>query len=690
MNERSFQIRDFSGSINTIQADFDMDAKDSPDRANTRNYPIGKLTKRDGFTAVGVALTGGTAKIDSLYSYDDNTTKTLLGVYNRSVYKWTGSAWEALTIASITLGSATTQFDITNTSGSTYRYTFDGTGTEPNLSRVVTGDIIVLSAQNFNAGNNGTFTITSVGYNYFEVTNASGVAETNKTIGTGSIVLNPKLTPDAIMYFTTGNYKESSTADFSGTATGQTAKTITMSSATRVINQDRGKYIFITTAGKEQFKKIISNTATAWSVDSDWSPTLAGNETFEIYELKPICYMCNDIEPVMKYNGTTLERTYNIPIGKFITSADDRLYIAKGKTLFYSALFNPEDFTVTNKGGFLESKTGKDWTGIGGWSTQIYAFEKDLTCAITRDTEDDPTLTVIDQDVGCCAHRTIAGTGTYLLFLSTSKSTIGVYALAYISGQISVVRPEELSKKIKFTSDIIGLEGINHSVIYKAVAVYHESMYKLFAPFDASSVNSEGRLLDFSQEKTINWNRDTGYNVGSVTIHQESSDSMPTMYYGGSNTAKVYKFAKGTYSDDGVAINGYYFTPIFDLGEFGAKKLFRWLYLFLENIIGKVYVDIIIRNSENKVTFTHTITVFGGDTESGGWGMFAWGMRMWGGIDPIVEEYIDYIAKRQSVNQKGYSIQFKIYNNNVNQTFTLAGLDVKFKPLQGFSKINTN
>ena len=179
MNELSIKIRDFAGSLNTIQTPFDMIEKDSPDRANTRNYPIGKLTKRDGFVAVGDAFTGGNDLINSIYSYDDNTTKTLLGVYNRSVYKWTGSAWSALTIASITLGSSTTQFDITNPSGTTFRYTFDGTGTDPILSKIVVADELVINAQNFSAGNNGTFVVTGIGYNYFEITNASGVVESN-------------------------------------------------------------------------------------------------------------------------------------------------------------------------------------------------------------------------------------------------------------------------------------------------------------------------------------------------------------------------------------------------------------------------------------------------------------------------------------------------------------------------------
>jgi len=86
-------------------------------------------------------------------------------------------------------GGSTSQFDITNTAGSTYRYTYDGTGTDPNITaaRLPVNSNITIDGQNFNTANNGSFTVTGSGANYFEVTNASGVAENDKTLGT----LNP-------------------------------------------------------------------------------------------------------------------------------------------------------------------------------------------------------------------------------------------------------------------------------------------------------------------------------------------------------------------------------------------------------------------------------------------------------------------------------------------------------------------
>ena len=96
--------------------------------------------------------------------------------------------------AATIFGTSTTQFDITNPAGSTYRYTYDGTGTDPGITALTVQlyKRINIAGQNFNAANNDLFYVTGSGANYFEVTNASGVAENNVTIGTGVINLCSK------------------------------------------------------------------------------------------------------------------------------------------------------------------------------------------------------------------------------------------------------------------------------------------------------------------------------------------------------------------------------------------------------------------------------------------------------------------------------------------------------------------
>lgn len=89
------------------------------------------------------------------------------------------------------IGSSTTSFDVTNPAGTTFRYTYNGTGTDPGITALTfpIGSVVTITDTNLAAGNRGTFTVTGSGANYFEVTNAAGVVESNKTISTGSIAI---------------------------------------------------------------------------------------------------------------------------------------------------------------------------------------------------------------------------------------------------------------------------------------------------------------------------------------------------------------------------------------------------------------------------------------------------------------------------------------------------------------------
>ncbi len=103
------------------------------------------------------------------------------------------------------LGGSSTQFDITNPAGTTFRYTYDGNGTDPviNSGTVPIGSYVDVQANGFAAGNKGAFVTTGVGSNYFEVTNASGVVESNKTIGIGNIEIGAVWTkPAGLKYIT--------------------------------------------------------------------------------------------------------------------------------------------------------------------------------------------------------------------------------------------------------------------------------------------------------------------------------------------------------------------------------------------------------------------------------------------------------------------------------------------------------
>jgi hypothetical protein len=92
--------------------------------------------------------------------------------------------------------SSTTGFNITNPTGSTFRYTYNGTGTNPNINAttIPVGTLLDINGRNFNPANNGVFLVTASGANYFEITNHLGVAENNVFISAGGFIFKAQAT----------------------------------------------------------------------------------------------------------------------------------------------------------------------------------------------------------------------------------------------------------------------------------------------------------------------------------------------------------------------------------------------------------------------------------------------------------------------------------------------------------------
>lgn len=118
----------------------------------------------------------------------DGTNMQLISIPSGIITTSTSSPTiQKFTTSSTTKGDATTQFSITNTSGSTYRYTWNSVGTDPSITSgtVPTGIPVLILSNVMNQGNTGYFLVTNSGSNFFEVTNAAGVVESNKPLTAG-------------------------------------------------------------------------------------------------------------------------------------------------------------------------------------------------------------------------------------------------------------------------------------------------------------------------------------------------------------------------------------------------------------------------------------------------------------------------------------------------------------------------
>lgn len=165
-----------------IDADDDSGTTTAPTAVGPGQLVLSKYGTRLPSSTQKDALAGG-----GTFGTPSTTNKYITQDYNSSA---SGIPVIRVLTANTAIGSLTSQFDITNPAGTTFRYTWDGTGTDPviSLATFPVGSIVDMQAQNFNAANKGMFVVTGAGTNYIEVTNAAGVVESNKTIGEGYIV----------------------------------------------------------------------------------------------------------------------------------------------------------------------------------------------------------------------------------------------------------------------------------------------------------------------------------------------------------------------------------------------------------------------------------------------------------------------------------------------------------------------
>jgi len=190
------------------------------------------------------------------------------------------------------------------------------------------------------------------------------------------------------------------------------------------------------------------------------------------------------------------------------------------------------------------------------------------------------------------------------------------------------------------------------SVSYGAGQTTNNRIYQ----FDFSNSN-------VSKKQRYTWIPWSGLNAKNFVIYEG------VLYYTDStgNNGLTYEMFDGTYSDDGNAIDSYFWTK-----EFGGYKKdlhfhkdFRGAYILAEQT-GAWYMDMYVRvDSDSTGGALYTIDLNpGGST----WGSMDWGVDDWGGGNDQVEEVV-------SLNQSGKRIQFKFSNENkVNQWFKIHGL----------------
>jgi hypothetical protein len=174
---------------------------------------------------------------------------------------------------------------------------------------------------------------------------------------------------------------------------------------------------------------------------------------------------------------------------------------------------------------------------------------------------------------------------------------------------------------------------------------------------------------DISKHQTESWAPFTGLNPAQFTVYDGD-----LYFISSTETGFVYKCEAGVYSDDGAAIDSYFWTKEFSgfKQDVNKHKDFRYANILVD-LAGSYYMDVGYRvDSDAAVGTTQQVSL---DPGGSLWGTMVWLTDSWGGGNDQGDKALDL----GSTN--GKRIQFKFSNQNtVNQRFKVHGLSFKYNP----------
>lgn len=462
-----------------------------------------------------------------------------------------------------------------------------------------------------------------------------------------------------------------------------------------VFNTESSKYLVTVDNGVLKYDTgsgLNSASGNTFTVDADISMTQA--------RLKLIVW--DGTLGGAHFNGTTVTRPGTMPKAKFSIYYQNK-HIASGvdgqpSRLYISNVSDATDFTVTTGGtqpqpdntndsengnpnvpgatsfsgtpGLTEANVidvrkndGQAITGLGVYQDVVIVFKERSIFQLTFDGSGTPTLTPITYATGCVSHKSIVAVENDLYFLSRE----GIRKLGNEAQYFDAIRSSVISLRVQPIIDTISKTNYSRSN-----ATYFDNKYIINYPVGGSGIAGTIVYDRRFQAHTVwdNWN-------AMDMVRYIDSDNVEELYFLDDDGTKIYKRSVGTYSDDGVAIEAWVTSKAQDIGNPDLTKFWVDLGLIFRRISGTV--SLTVYSDDNTEVGTAT---FGAGSVRG-MGRASLGRVMFG-VDgkeglSTVETFID-IPQRVGLNLDSRTIKFKIYNNNVNETFVLLGYVYAFYP----------
>lgn len=431
---------------------------------------------------------------------------------------------------------------------------------------------------------------------------------------------------------------------------------------------------------------------------STWSTctgaTLTPNTDVSFTQARLKMFIWNGTDGGSYYDGTTVTRPGTMPRASFSVYFQG-YHIASGvpgqpNRLYVSNASDASDFTVANGGtqpqpdntndtentnanvpgatvfsgtpSVAEARVfdvrkndGDKVTGLGIFQDVLIVFKERSIFQMTFDSAGLGTITPVTYATGCVSFKSIKNVENDMLFLSRE----GIRKLGNQPQYFTALRTNVLSIRIQPSID-----SINKLYYARSNAEYFDNKYILGIPTGSRSID-RCIVYDHRFEAFAIWKN---FNTQAMIKYVDAAN-IEYLYFLDDSGTQVFQRSPGTYADNGAAIEAYVISKAQDLGNPDLTKFWVDLRLMFRRLSGQITFTVY---EDNGISVGTAVI---GSGSARGMGLRPLGRNKLGNDGQTTVSVTSFVDNPSSVglNLDSRIIQYKIYNNRVNENFVLLG-----------------
>jgi len=358
------------------------------------------------------------------------------------------------------------------------------------------------------------------------------------------------------------------------------------------------------------------------------------------------------------------------PVTNYIALHKNYLFLSGNSTypsrVYYSELDDPETWGA-NDFFDVNPDDGDKIIGLAVTLDSLVIFKEYNIYILYGDT---PTYTEgltlwrvkkASVSTGSASQGSISNWNRNLIYLSRNEG-VQLFGGGVTSDEVEFdsMTSALLSKDITPT-----IGGLNESRFNQVEGVIFDYKYILSVPNGSSTTNNLNLVYDFRKNGWSLWN------IPANCWCVYRSSGVDYLYFGSTSTGKIYRYTPTTYSDNGTAINAYYQTKDFDLGEASVDKTFRKFYVVLNRASDftlTIEPELNFGDTTPKVS-SYSIGSVASDSL---WGTMVWGTDKWGAATASS-------SGKQIMNDRAEFINYTFSNNTLNENMRVRNMTQFFK-----------